>query len=375
MSDTRSDPDVTSQRRPSPTDGLGELLERQRRLLSVGVLAPATVYLLYGWASDGQAMERALHGLGVLVLLGLFSALLFTKVPAYRLVSLSHHVLTVLMVSAFSVTLLGADDAVSAMRAFDGTYFLTFVLMCVLAFAVFARRTAIRLGSVIVVASSLAVVLWLFTVPTGATLGGRVAVAIAHHVLLVISVVIGYVVTRSSFERRSGAVQAEPTKAIVCRDELTGLPNRLHLTETLDDRFAAAARHPETFSALLLEVDSVERMEQEFGRDFKDRVLQHIAHVMRAVLRAEDAFGRWGGEQFLIIARAGEQGARILAERIRAAVERHAFPGGVYVTVSIGVARGSPELARDALLAIAEGRRYAAREAGGNCAVASDDAT
>lgn len=65
-------------------------------------------------------------------------------------------------------------------------------------------------------------------------------------------------------------------------------------------------------------------------------------------------------------------GPRVLAERLRAAAEHCAFRGGVFVTVSIGVAKGSPELARDARLAIADGRRYAAREAGGNCVVASN---
>lgn len=372
MNATRSQLASTSSRRPSPTDEMAALLERQRRMLSVAVLAPATVYLLYGWASGGQLGERVLHAVIVLVLLSLFSALLFTKAPAYRLLSLSHHMLTVLMVSAFSVTLLDADDVASSLRAFDGTYFLTFVLMCILAFVVFARRTAIRLSSVIVVGTSLAVGLSLFTIPYDASLGDRVAVAVAHQVLLAISVVIAYVLTRSRFERRSVAAPADPTHAIVCRDALTGLPNRLHLTEALDSRLAAAARHPETFSALLFDVDAVRRIEDEHGRDFGDRVLQHIAHVMRTVLRAEDAFGRWGGEQFLIIARAGEQGARVLAERLRSAVERYAFPGGVYVTVSIGVAKGSPELVRDALLAIADERRYAAREAGGNRVVASD---
>lgn len=370
MAATRTGASTDEWQAPTGNKAVG-FLERQRRLLAVVVLFATPVSALYWWASDGQPLVRLLHASAIVFLLGLSAALAFTKAPAYRLFVVAHHVGTVVVVSAFAVVLLGSASGAGGLRSFDAVFYLSFLLMSILAFGIFEMRTAVRLSLVIVVASTVSVVVWASTTAPGERFADQIAAAAAYQVLLGMSVLMLYILARARFDRRSIEMQAEQMKSIAFRDDLTGLHNRRHLSEALDHRIAAAARRPEPFSILLFDIDHFKRLNDEFGHAFGDKILRHIAHVMRTVLRAEDAYGRWGGEEFLVIARERESGALALAERLRKAIERHAFPGGVYVTVSIGVAVGSPEFERDTVVNLADERMYRAKDAGRNRVVAS----
>ena len=125
------------------------------------------------------------------------------------------------------------------------------------------------------------------------------------------------------------------------QDPLTGLYNRRHFDERLSSELAAAQRHGRPVSILMIDVDHFKTVNDEHGHLAGDEALKMVAFVLRGAVRKEDVLARYGGEEFVVIARETLlEGARVLAERIRRAVERShcAWQGrDLGVTVSIGV--------------------------------------
>jgi diguanylate cyclase (GGDEF)-like protein len=153
-------------------------------------------------------------------------------------------------------------------------------------------------------------------------------------------------------------------------DSLTGLYNRRALTEQLTRAAARARRHDEPVSLLMIDLDRFKQTNDTFGHEAGDQVLCTLADCLRDVLRGDDIYGRWGGDEFLVALPATEAaGAEITAARLReaaAAVDLTAIDLPDGVPLSIGVATGvhtSPiELVRVADLALY--RAKAARRTG-----------
>ena len=159
-------------------------------------------------------------------------------------------------------------------------------------------------------------------------------------------------------------------------DGLTGVLNRKALDQRLLAEIAFAVRHDAPLSVVLLDVDHFKAVNDTHGHPAGDAVLLEIAARLAGALRVEDVFGRYGGEEFLIVARdiTLEQGAQ-LAERMRALIDSSpvVFEGTpIRVSASFGVASLACCATRDApsLLAIVDARLYAAKHAGRNRVVA-----
>ena len=154
-------------------------------------------------------------------------------------------------------------------------------------------------------------------------------------------------------------------------DHLTGLFNRRHLDESLHAMMASSRRHAFPLTVLLVDVDHFKSVNDRHGHDTGDAVLQGVAARLSGALRTEDVLGRWGGEEFLVLAAHTEvDGAQVLAERLRAAVATEPLPtpsGPVPVTISVG---GAAALTKghgvDAVLKGADAELYAAKAAGRN---------
>jgi two-component system cell cycle response regulator len=160
-------------------------------------------------------------------------------------------------------------------------------------------------------------------------------------------------------------------------DGLTGVLNRKALDQRLLSEIAFAVRHDVPLSVVLLDVDHFKAVNDTHGHPAGDAVLREVAARLTLALRIEDVFGRYGGEEFLIVARdiTLEQGAQ-LAERMRALIDSSpvVFEGtAIPVTASFGVASlACCSATRDAhaLLAIVDARLYEAKHAGRNRVVA-----
>lgn len=125
-------------------------------------------------------------------------------------------------------------------------------------------------------------------------------------------------------------------------DALTGLHNRRQFTKLSEIELSRAIRHGSTLSVLMLDIDHFKRINDTYGHQVGDRVIQMLAMVCREQLRDLDVIGRLGGEEFAIAMPAADHAQALrVAERLRLAIEAASvqLPQGdpVRLTVSIGV--------------------------------------
>ena len=153
-------------------------------------------------------------------------------------------------------------------------------------------------------------------------------------------------------------------------DELTGSFNRRCIMRMLEDEIARAHRTRTPFSVALIDLDWFKRINDAYGHPTGDEVLRTFAITVFANIRSIDRFGRYGGEEFLLILpdTPHEVAARILDRQreIIAELDWSAFSPGMSVTISAGVATLAPNEAPDALLARADSALYAAKARGRN---------
>lgn len=169
-----------------------------------------------------------------------------------------------------------------------------------------------------------------------------------HTILaLLISIVIVYYLLYRSLRRELHARLAveEKLSELAQKDALTGLLNRRRLDQILQDLWQSSHRNAHSeFSILFIDVDYFKFYNDSYGHQAGDKVLVSVAQtITRALPRASDHAARYGGEEFVVLlSQTGSDGARLVAERIRSAVEQLAIPHNTsqtgIVTVSIGVA-------------------------------------
>jgi diguanylate cyclase len=153
-------------------------------------------------------------------------------------------------------------------------------------------------------------------------------------------------------------------------DELTGSFNRRCIMRMLDEEIARAGRNASPCSIALIDLDWFKRINDAYGHPTGDEVLRTFAITMFANIRSADRFGRYGGEEFLLVLpdMAAEKAVRAL-DRLRAIIgdlDWSAFSPGMTVTISAGVATLRPNETPDSFLARADSALYAAKARGRN---------
>ncbi|MEX2517129.1 MAG: GGDEF domain-containing protein, partial [Gammaproteobacteria bacterium] len=122
-------------------------------------------------------------------------------------------------------------------------------------------------------------------------------------------------------------------------DYLTGLFNRAALHEPLDEEMGRTARYGDVFSLIMFDLDHFKAVNDSYGHDTGDRVLQQVAELTLEEVRDIDITARWGGEEFMILLPATDgDRAQVLAERIRKRIARTAFAEAGHITISLGIA-------------------------------------
>jgi diguanylate cyclase (GGDEF)-like protein len=161
---------------------------------------------------------------------------------------------------------------------------------------------------------------------------------------------------------------------LTVRDPLTRAYNRRYLDAHLPSELAFAARRGMPVSILLVDIDKFKSVNDSYGHAVGDLVLQLVATSIQRLLRPYDALCRFGGEEFVVVARdTSSRNGEILADRIRHHVAALTFEvpeGRASVTVSIGVASISPgmgEIDLESVLDTVDRALYEAKGAGRNC--------
>lgn len=155
-------------------------------------------------------------------------------------------------------------------------------------------------------------------------------------------------------------------------DDLTQIYNRRAFFQMCDQYFAEATEEKRSLTVILMDIDHFKKVNDTYGHAVGDQVLKHVVKLCQEQLNADQLFGRYGGEEFVLALRntdlpAGEK----VAEQLRQHVEDHPFymkEGVLPVTLSLGVASANhePEETLFQLLNQADHALYVAKEDGRN---------
>lgn len=155
-------------------------------------------------------------------------------------------------------------------------------------------------------------------------------------------------------------------------DSLTGLYNRGHTIDRLNLEWKRAERNHEVLSCVMIDIDHFKAINDNYGHKFGDVILKAVAARTKSLIRETDIFGRYGGEEFLIVLpNTSLEGAAFLAEKLRAGLEENKFQQDCFsllVTASYGVAstENSEVITADHLLQLSDRALYQAKESGRN---------
>lgn len=156
-------------------------------------------------------------------------------------------------------------------------------------------------------------------------------------------------------------------------DVLTGLYNRRHIVEKIQEEIQRIKRSKSIFSLVLADIDYFKKVNDTYGHDCGDEVLRSVADCLRASVREQDVVARWGGEEFLIFLPDTEaDGARILAERIRRNLTAKVTQCGraaIETTMTFGVAEIRNNEDIDDVIKRADNALYAGKKNGRNCVI------
>ncbi|WP_440903844.1 GGDEF domain-containing protein [Catenovulum sp. SX2] len=153
-------------------------------------------------------------------------------------------------------------------------------------------------------------------------------------------------------------------------DSLTGLANRREMMEQIQKEYARINRNNDTLCLLLLDVDRFKLINDGYGHDVGDLVLQQLAKTLTENLRTHDLVARWGGEEFLVmLPETNHQQAVEVAEKLLDKVATHNFEIKHFrkqVTVSIGVTELHNQQTITSAIAKADKYLYQAKQSGRN---------
>jgi diguanylate cyclase (GGDEF)-like protein len=154
-------------------------------------------------------------------------------------------------------------------------------------------------------------------------------------------------------------------------DSLTGIPNRRYAMDRIHQEWSAAERSSRRLACMLIDVDHFKRINDTYGHDVGDIVLQRVADALKLTARTQDVICRIGGEEFLVVCPDTDAAAAAqCAERLRSAANALRVSVGnvsLQVTISIGVAAMDATMrGPDSMIKAADQAVYAAKQAGRN---------
>lgn len=228
-------------------------------------------------------------------------------------------------------------------------------------------------GSIIVLVSvglcALFVMLSIYThnIPSGLTLSHDV-VSIFNNVNIIISFTALCVI--SYFFRLASSQLENELEKQAHTDPLTGLYNRRRMTDVLVRHEALTARYSSALSIVFVDIDHFKKINDKYGHDCGDYVLGAVANFISQRLRKTDIVARWGGEEFLILLPGTNlDGARLISEKIRAAIGEQTFQVGgqsLVVTMTFGICQHQADRPLEESLKYADMALYKGKQAGRN---------
>lgn len=159
----------------------------------------------------------------------------------------------------------------------------------------------------------------------------------------------------------------ESLKLQATTDALTGIANRRLFNSFLETEVRRAARHHLPLAVMIVDIDHFKQINDALGHQVGDDVLVELTRLVSEKIRAHDLFARWGGEEFVILSpNCDAENVRLLAEKLRAAVESHPFSDVSRVTCSFGLTEYCTGDSAEDFIGRADAGLYRAKKGGRN---------
>jgi diguanylate cyclase (GGDEF)-like protein/PAS domain S-box-containing protein len=154
-------------------------------------------------------------------------------------------------------------------------------------------------------------------------------------------------------------------------DTLTGIYNRRKFDDLMLSEFKRSKRYKRDLCGLFLDIDHFKKVNDTYGHDVGDIVLQELAKSIQTHVRETDIFARWGGEEFIILLpETNKEEAFILAENIRNEVGNFNFTKAGHITISIGITQLKDQEQQKSFIKRLDKAMYKAKQEGRNRSVA-----
>ncbi|WP_201244596.1 GGDEF domain-containing protein [Halochromatium salexigens] len=150
-------------------------------------------------------------------------------------------------------------------------------------------------------------------------------------------------------------------------DHLTELVNRTRLDQVMEENLMRSRRYATPFSVIMVDMDHFKLVNDQHGHQVGDEVLVCLAKVLMNNTRAVDVVGRWGGEEFMVVAPSTDLAQAVhLAEKLRMAIANSELPAVGFKTASIGVASYHAGDDRESMIGRSDAALYKAKRNGRN---------
>ena len=344
-------------------------LERQRRVfvlvsLVIGLCATIVAFVLHDYGGFDDSIDRVIVPMAI-VIQALVLLLLWRKKDALRLVETVMYVFFTGNMGAklFYAFFLYPGNLTDHLHQFSPWLPVNYLL----AFVIFPRRTATLITSLFLGASVvMGVVYFMFHAnQTNHMLELQVLSQsfFAHSLLIGFLFMYaklreGYKVTQQSVRRLTNLANSDP---------LLGTANRRYLQAFLTEQVTRAQQSGEPLSIAIMDIDHFKRVNDLYGHEAGDHVLSTLAELIRDELPESAVFGRWGGEEFLLILPyIPIRDGYYVAEHIRCAIEDAYIDRIGRVTASFGVTEHHPGDTTDTMVQRADEALYLSKRSGRN---------
>ncbi len=336
-----------------------------RLLLGFGALAVIGTWAFEVWSGRINLIDRVAYPAMTLLFIGYFCATLLwpARLKALELLSFGTLALYIIInLQAIIFKLLPEIDIYTL-----ATFAQWFPLVYTAAFIFLDTRQAIMISAVIYL--SLLSPTLLIVAITGSQFWADTTNAVLMNMIfshpVYVVVLLGIAQLKEHYVRVKA--QADIMSVAASVDHLTGASNRRSISHVLQQSLQRAQDTGSAMAVMLLDIDNFKRINDGYGHDVGDQVLIDVAEFLRLQLRASDCFGRWGGEEFLVVVPDTRPGTvLLLAERLRAQIADRCQPQVGRVTISFGVALSAFGDTPTLLLKRADEALYRAKQRGRN---------
>ena len=186
-------------------------------------------------------------------------------------------------------------------------------------------------------------------------------------ILLIVLLLLGGWALHLTREIKKRKVLESELERLATMDKLTSIYNRYKLDISLDEQVEIAKRYERDLSIIFFDIDFFKDINDRYGHKVGDEVLKELTQFISNLLRKSDIFGRWGGEEFLIILpETSKKEATMLAEKLRNAIEHHDFKHIERLTCSFGVTSFKKGDTSEKIISRVDKKLYSAKQSGRN---------